>query len=144
MVIGAGSHGDTFFFSKSAWAHYRTLVIEYTPQVQHLHRLSLPVDDPGKIRVSRHDDDLVLIDATAQTLLVVRQAFHRQAGDLLIELPDPGFVVPLSQLLKNMLKYAGQRDGHVDSGASRQWRGVASAVDRSRGPSLAALSGAVE
>lgn len=144
VVIGAGSHGDTFFFSKSAWAHYRTVVIEYTPQVQHLHRLSLPVDDPEKIAVSRHDDDLVLMDGAAQTLLVVRQAFHRQAGDLLIELPDPGFVVLLSQLVKSLLKHAGPRDGLLDSGTSRQWRRVASAVERSRGPSLAALGGAVE
>ncbi|PHM44306.1 TcdA/TcdB pore-forming domain-containing protein [Xenorhabdus szentirmaii] len=125
LLLYGGANHDSYNFTREAWDHYRTVIIDNNDPAQKLDRLILPIANPESILVNQHNDDLMLTDTGNGTALVVRQAFdHKVKTHLHINLEGTSSMINVDDLVKRLSKAndtQGSQDMLMDlSWASRQ------------------------
>ncbi|MBX6999620.1 hypothetical protein EX218_18685 [Providencia rettgeri] len=79
LVLSGGEGLGGYVLTRSAWRHYKVIVIDNYANDSLVDTISLPVDDLDSLLVNQYNDDLLLTDPSTGTILILRQVLGAQS-----------------------------------------------------------------
>lgn len=122
LVLSGGDGEDNYVLTELVWQDYETIVIDNYASDSLVDTIVLPVENIDSLLVNQHADDLILTDANANTVLILRQVFGSQAKShqhIQVSFLDEPKPYTLAELVENtsfkhrLMRVTGLRESDV-------------------------------